>query len=120
LSPLALVWLRPAAGTPVAVAYAILLSTLTGYHVGLFAAPSVPDLDMSEVAGPLADARCAELIELVERHQVIVDRSEPPHLVVAGPAWSTLPVEAQTAITDCVQRSWPEGADPAQIELQPE
>lgn len=121
LLPLATVWWRPAIGTPVAIGYAVLIATVTGYHVGLFAAPSLPDLDIPEVARPsIADAQCAELIEMLERNRVIVDRSDPPHLVVAGPAWSTLPEVGKAAIADCVQRRWPEDAEPMQIDIQPQ
>jgi hypothetical protein len=119
LLPLALVWRRPAAGTPVAIGYGILVSTLASYHVGLFGAPALPDLDRPEVArASLPDGKCAELIELLESNRVIVDRSEPPRLVVADPAWSTLPEVAKASVAECVQRAWPAGADPAQIKIQ--
>lgn len=119
LMPLALVWRRPGTGTAVAVGYAVVLSTLTGYHVALFAAPSVPDLDTPEIARPsITEARCAELLEVLERNKVILDRSEPPHLVVASSAWSTLPEVAKSAVGDCVQRDWPADAEPIQIDVQ--
>jgi hypothetical protein len=120
LIPLALVWGRPATGKAVAVGYAALLATLTGYHVALFAGPSLPDLDVSETARPaVADAQCAELLEVLERNQVILDRSEPPHLIVASSLWATLPEVAKSAVGDCVQRDWPADADPIQIHVQP-
>lgn len=119
LMPLALVWRRPATGTAVAVGYAALLSMLTGYHVGLFAGPSLPDLDIAEIARPsIADAQCAELLEVLERKQVILDRREPPHLIVANSLWATLPDVAKSAVGDCVQRDWPADSDPIQIDVQ--
>lgn len=119
LMPLALVWRRPGTGTAVAVGYAVLLSTLAGYHVALFAGPSLPDLDIPEAARPsIADARCAELLEVLERNRVILDRSEPPNLIVAGSLWSNLPDVAKSAVGECVQRDWPADADPVQIHVQ--
>ena len=121
LIPLAFVWRRPATGRAVAVGYAALLSTLTGYHVALFAKPSLPDLDIAEIARPsVADAQCAELLEVLERKQVILDRSEPPRLIVASSLWTTLPDIAKSAVGDCVQRDWPADADPIQIDVQPQ
>lgn len=119
LLPLGLVVRRPDWARPVALGYAILLASLVTYHVGMFRSPALPDLKAAERVQPQAsDAQCTEILTLLASTRTIVDRSRPPLLVVAESTWSAIPEDGRAVVIQCVQRGWPQGTAPAQVEVR--
>lgn len=118
-APLALAAWKAAGALPVTAVYALLLSLTAGYQSGLFSRADLPDLNVAEVSGPsVTDAQCAEILSLLDRSGAITERSRPPRLVVVQNLWNQLPQAGQEAVVDCVQRSWPRNAGPAQLEAR--
>lgn len=119
LLPLVLAAWRSASVAPIAAAYLVLISLVAGYQSGLFSRVELPDLNVAGVADLRAtDAQCAELLSLLDSGGAIVDRSRPPHLVVAEDRWGQLPRDAQEVVVECVRRSWPRDTGEAQVEVR--
>lgn len=119
LAPLALAAGKAASVAPIAAAYLVLTSLVAGYQSGLFSQAELPDLNVAGVADLRAtNAQCAEVLSLLDRGGAIIDRSRPPHLVVAQDRWGQLPRDAQEVVVECVQRSWPRGAGEPQVEAR--
>jgi hypothetical protein len=116
LAPLAIIVLRPSAVVPLATAYALSIAGIASYHSGLFEPATLPPGGVPDMA--LSGVDCAELLGVLDQASVIVDRRNPPRLVVAEAQWAQLPDDARDAVVACVQRSWPTGAPAAQIELR--
>ncbi len=108
LAPLALLAIRRRPALPIALLTITFVTAAAGYQTGLFARGDFSDLRAAELAGPVVPtARCVEIITLLERAGVILDRGSPPRLLVSQAAWAQVPEEAQTVVVDCVQRTWP-------------
>jgi hypothetical protein len=119
LAPLALAAWKRTNPAPVLAVYAVLLAGLVTYQSGTFAQAEVPDLAIADGAPTaIADPQCAEILELLDGAGAIIDRSNPPRLVVAQEGWSQLPEVVQGAVLECVERSWPSGAGEAQVEAR--
>lgn len=119
LAPLLLAVWKSAAALPVAGGYSVLLALTTGYHSGMFTRTILPGDLSTAVAQVVPNAQCAEVLSLLDRAGAIMERNRPPRLVVAAAAWSQLPEEGQRVIVDCVERSWPSGTGPAQLDVRP-
>lgn len=117
LVPLALAAWKPGAVASAVVVYSALLSLVLGYQSGLFSQTDVPVVkDADILSSRLSSAQCAEILSLLDRAGAIIDRTRPPSLVVAKDAWSQLPEAAREPVMECVQRNWPKGAGPAEVE----
>jgi hypothetical protein len=99
--------------------YIIILALIGAYHSGMFSRVRAPDLDLSRATGRgLADTQCVEVLELMDGAGAIADRSRPPRVIVVQKLWSQLPEAAQQVVVECIQRSWPADAAPAQVEAR--
>jgi hypothetical protein len=115
-APLMIIVLRPSSAKPLGVAYGVLIAGLASYHSGLFEPATLPPGGVPEVE--LNGTNCDELLALLDQAHIIIDRRNPPRLVVAGALWTQLPDDARDAVASCVQRSWPSSAPTAQIEVR--
>jgi hypothetical protein len=118
LAPLFLLARKSGAILPVAGGYAVLLALTTGYHAGLLERAALPE-NLDEAASPLvSSAQCLEMLSLLDGSGAIIERNRPPRLVVDSAIWSQFPPEAQQVVVDCIERSWPRGSGPAQLEVR--
>jgi hypothetical protein len=119
LGPLAFAAWKPNYATLVASLYVVFIGAIGLHQSGLFAQPALPSLDDVPIGGAeMSTAQCAQLLAVLDEGGVIVDRRSPPRLVVAQGGWGQLPAEAREAVVACVQRTWPRGVPPAQVEAR--
>jgi hypothetical protein len=120
LAPLVFVARKPRALAPLTGVYVVVIVAIATIQSGLFDPPTLPSLDdVPRSDAQLSNAQCTQLLTLVENGGVIVDRRSPPRLAVAQSSWEQLPPEVREAVINCVQRTWPRGAAPAQVEARP-
>ncbi|HMG46777.1 MAG TPA: hypothetical protein VK614_04895 [Allosphingosinicella sp.] len=119
LAPLGLAAWKPGIGGPLAAIYGAFITAIAAHQSGIFAQPALPSLtDVSAADVTMSEARCTELLTLLDNGGVILDRRAPPRLAVAQDGWEQLPAEAREAIVACVQRAWPRNSAPAQVEIR--
>lgn len=117
LLPLAWAAFRPAA---FGVGYAVFISGVAICQTGLFASASVPPMEGISATSPaMSGSQCAEILSLLGDSGTIIDRRDPPRVVVRQAHWNQLPQEAQDAVIACVRREWPGDAPATQVETRP-
>jgi hypothetical protein len=111
LLPIALASWRPRLIAPVGWIYGAMILAVMVYQAGFLPRylPVTLQADVLETSH-LPPARCAELMELLRRQQVLLTGTDQMHLVVNQELWSQLPQEARDAIIECAEAARPEGS----------
>jgi hypothetical protein len=117
-APLGLAYYKPGAAAAVALLYGLPLLGVGIYHAG-----GVPTSMPSGAAGlqaapeSLSSAQCGEILALLERGGIILDRTAPRRLVVDGGQWSQVPQQIRDTVVTCVETARPARSGGGAIEV---
>lgn len=121
LAPLALAYWKPGLIAPLLWLLGVPLLGIATYQAGPLFGERRLDVPSGQNRPDNASAgRCGQIITLLEREKIILDRSAPERLVVAEGIWTQLPEPVRDAVVSCVQDQRPTGAgyDPVEVVLQ--